>query len=116
MIYDERQDKYFHEGQWLTEQEFIGEFLELLEHNQRAMGASPRKGFYDRKLTSVGGKITNKITFEAEEDEGEIKELLVQLELDIKHGVDDSLVLGSHQHNSRERTFRGGIIRNQAEF
>lgn len=50
------------------------------------------------------------------ENEQEIKELLVQLELDLISGVDDSLVLGPNQYSTRERTFRGGTILNETEF
>ncbi|WP_122359095.1 hypothetical protein [Pseudomonas ficuserectae] len=50
------------------------------------------------------------------ENEQEIKELLVQLELDLISEVDDSLVLGPNQYSTRERTFRGGTILNETEF
>ena len=50
------------------------------------------------------------------ENEQEIKELLVQLELDLISRVDDSLVLGPNQYSTRERTFRGGTILNETEF
>lgn len=50
------------------------------------------------------------------ENEQEIKELLVQLELDLISRVDDSLVLGHNQYSTRERTFRGGTILNEREF
>ncbi|WP_147473256.1 hypothetical protein [Pseudomonas coronafaciens] len=56
------------------------------------------------------------IIFHMSENEQEIKELLVQLELDLISGVDDSLVFGPNQYSTRERTFRGGTILNETEF
>lgn len=56
------------------------------------------------------------ILFHMSENEQEIKELLVQLELDLISRVDDSLVLGPNQYSTRERTFRGGTILNETEF
>lgn len=56
------------------------------------------------------------ILFHMSENEQETKELLVQLELDLISGVDDSLVLRPNQYSTRERTFRGGTILNETEF
>lgn len=67
MIYDDKQDKYFHEGEWLTAQEFINGFLEHIERNHREMDASPNKAFYDSVRVASGGVIIKDFSFEEEE-------------------------------------------------
>lgn len=95
MIYDDKQDKYFLEGEWLTANEFIVRFVKLIERNKTEMDASPDNAFYDSVRVAAGGERIKDVSFD--EDESNEFKILSRDVFDLLHSARRDQIIPEHE-------------------
>ena len=97
-------DKYFLDGEWLTTQEFINAFKEFIECNEKEMGASPDKSFYDSARVTSGGERINEIVFDSSDS--------------VENIYSQNHVFSAEPINkvNEERPWTGGVVVAETDF
>lgn len=102
--YCEKDDKYFLDGEWLTTQEFINDFKEFIESNEKEMDASPDKSFYDSVRVTSGGERINEIVFDSSESVEDIYSQNQVFSAELINKVNE------------ERPWTGGVVVTETDF
>ena len=97
-------DKYFLDGEWLTTKEFINAFKEFIECNEKEMGASPDKSFYDSARVTSGGERINEIVFDSSDS---VENIYSQ-----NHVFSAELI----NKVNEERPWTGGVVVAETDF